>query len=130
MRQRGNLRLLLNANLWPKMPISLMDGGKVGVLSALMLFHGLILMIFSQRHSRGPSQTSSAWRLCVSFVAKMATTDIQCPPSSCTSAYSELLLFFLHRSNLRLLSAHQIQHVQLLEMPICLPMHEVGMVNT
>ncbi|KAL0054625.1 hypothetical protein WJX82_000112 [Trebouxia sp. C0006] len=28
MRQRGNFRLLLNANLWPHMPVSMMDGGK------------------------------------------------------------------------------------------------------
>ena len=28
MRQRGNLRLLLNANLWPEMAINEMDGGK------------------------------------------------------------------------------------------------------
>ncbi|KAK9830926.1 hypothetical protein WJX81_006430 [Elliptochloris bilobata] len=28
MRQRGNLRLLLNANLWPEMKVTLMDGGK------------------------------------------------------------------------------------------------------
>jgi RanBP1 domain len=29
MRQRGNLRLLLNAALWPEMPVNVMDGGKV-----------------------------------------------------------------------------------------------------
>lgn len=29
MRQRGNLRLLMNANLWREMPVSKMDGGKV-----------------------------------------------------------------------------------------------------
>lgn len=29
MRSKGNLRLLLNANLWPDMKITLMDGGKV-----------------------------------------------------------------------------------------------------
>lgn len=29
MRQRGNFRLLLNANLWPQMPVSMMDGNKV-----------------------------------------------------------------------------------------------------
>lgn len=29
MRQRGNFRLLLNANLWPHMPVSMMDGNKV-----------------------------------------------------------------------------------------------------
>ena len=28
MRQRGNLRLLLNANLWPEMAVNEMDGGK------------------------------------------------------------------------------------------------------
>lgn len=28
MRQRANLRLLLNANLWPQMAVSQMDGGK------------------------------------------------------------------------------------------------------
>ncbi|KAL3133297.1 hypothetical protein ABBQ38_007177 [Trebouxia sp. C0009 RCD-2024] len=28
MRQRGNFRLLLNANLWPHMPVSMMDGNK------------------------------------------------------------------------------------------------------
>ena len=36
MRARGNLRLLLNANLWPEMKVTLMDGGKVlpmGVLA-------------------------------------------------------------------------------------------------
>lgn len=32
MRQRGNLRLLLNANLWPQMPVSMMDGGKASFL--------------------------------------------------------------------------------------------------
>jgi Ran-binding protein 3 len=30
MRQRGNLRLLLNANLWPDMKVITMDGNKVG----------------------------------------------------------------------------------------------------
>lgn len=30
MRQRGNLRLLMNANLWPDMPAARMEGGKVG----------------------------------------------------------------------------------------------------
>ena len=29
MRQRGNLRLLLNANLWAEMQVSKMEGGKV-----------------------------------------------------------------------------------------------------
>ena len=29
MRQRGNQRLVLNANLWPEMKVTLMDGGKV-----------------------------------------------------------------------------------------------------
>lgn len=29
MRQRGNLRLLMNANLWRDMPVSKMEGGKV-----------------------------------------------------------------------------------------------------
>ena len=29
MRQRGNLRLLLNANLWAEMQVTKMDGGKV-----------------------------------------------------------------------------------------------------
>ncbi len=28
MRARGNLRLLLNGNLWPEMKVTLMDGGK------------------------------------------------------------------------------------------------------
>ena len=32
MRQRGNLRLLLNANLFPGMKLTPMDGGKVGTL--------------------------------------------------------------------------------------------------
>ena len=32
MRQRGNFRLLLNANLWPHMPVSMMDGGKASCL--------------------------------------------------------------------------------------------------
>ena len=35
MRQRGNFRLLLNANLWPQMLVSMMDGNKVSVLSRL-----------------------------------------------------------------------------------------------
>lgn len=30
MRQKGNLRLLLNANLWAEMQVSKMEGGKVG----------------------------------------------------------------------------------------------------
>ena len=30
MRQRGNLRLLLNANLWADMQVTKMEGGKVG----------------------------------------------------------------------------------------------------
>lgn len=30
MRQRGNLRLLLNANLWAEMHVTKLDGGKVG----------------------------------------------------------------------------------------------------
>jgi hypothetical protein len=34
MRQRGNLRLLLNANLWDDMAVSVMDGG-VGVTFAV-----------------------------------------------------------------------------------------------
>jgi hypothetical protein len=29
MRQRGNLRLLLNANLWADMQVTKMEGGKV-----------------------------------------------------------------------------------------------------
>ena len=29
MRQKGNLRLLLNANLWAEMQVSKMEGGKV-----------------------------------------------------------------------------------------------------
>jgi len=29
MRQRGNHRLLMNANLWPEMKVTPMDGGKV-----------------------------------------------------------------------------------------------------
>ena len=29
MRQKGNLRLLLNANLWGEMQVSRMEGGKV-----------------------------------------------------------------------------------------------------
>lgn len=29
MRSRGQLRLLMNANLWPDMKITAMDGGKV-----------------------------------------------------------------------------------------------------
>jgi hypothetical protein len=29
MRQKGNLRLLMNANLWPEMQLTPMDGGKV-----------------------------------------------------------------------------------------------------
>ena len=32
MRQRGNFRLLLNANLWPQMPVIMMDGGKASFL--------------------------------------------------------------------------------------------------
>mmetsp|Transcript_25015 Transcript_25015/g.62955 ORF Transcript_25015/g.62955 Transcript_25015/m.62955 type:complete len:398 (-) Transcript_25015:748-1941(-) len=35
MRQRGNLRLLLNANLWPGINVALMDGGK-GVTFAVI----------------------------------------------------------------------------------------------
>lgn len=34
MRQRGNFRLLLNANLWPQMPVSMMDGNKVSCTEA------------------------------------------------------------------------------------------------
>jgi hypothetical protein len=34
MRQRGNLRLLLNANLWDDMAVNVMDGG-VGVTFAV-----------------------------------------------------------------------------------------------
>lgn len=34
MRQRGNLRLLLNANLWADMAVNIMDGG-VGVTFAV-----------------------------------------------------------------------------------------------
>lgn len=34
MRQRGNLRLLLNANLWPDMAVNSMDGG-MGVTFAV-----------------------------------------------------------------------------------------------
>ena len=34
MRQRGNLRLLLNANLWDEMAVNVMDGG-LGVTFAL-----------------------------------------------------------------------------------------------
>lgn len=34
MRQRGNLRLLLNANLWSDMAVNRMDGG-LGVTFAL-----------------------------------------------------------------------------------------------
>lgn len=34
MRQRGNLRLLLNANLWEDMAVNAMDGG-VGVTFAV-----------------------------------------------------------------------------------------------
>jgi hypothetical protein len=29
MRQKGNLRLLMNANLWGEMQVSKMEGGKV-----------------------------------------------------------------------------------------------------
>lgn len=29
MRQKGNLRLLMNANLWAEMQVSKMEGGKV-----------------------------------------------------------------------------------------------------
>ena len=32
MRQKGNLRLLMNANLWGEMQVSLMEGGKVSSL--------------------------------------------------------------------------------------------------
>ena len=36
MRARGNLRLLLNANLWPEMKVTLMDGGKVLPMAILL----------------------------------------------------------------------------------------------
>ena len=42
MRQRGNLRLLLNANLWPDMKVVPMDGGKVRMPA---LSPGSILML-------------------------------------------------------------------------------------
>ena len=35
MRQRANLRLLLNANLWPQMVVSQMDGGKGATLAVV-----------------------------------------------------------------------------------------------
>jgi Ran-binding protein 3 len=31
MRSKGNFRLLLNANLWPEMKVTPMDGGKVSL---------------------------------------------------------------------------------------------------
>ena len=38
MRQRGNLRLLLNANLFPGMKLTPMDGGKVGRLFQILIY--------------------------------------------------------------------------------------------
>lgn len=32
MRQKGNLRLLLNANLWAEMQLTMMEGGSVGFI--------------------------------------------------------------------------------------------------
>ena len=41
MRQRGNLRLLLNANLWPDMAVNQMDGGKGATLAVVEALCGV-----------------------------------------------------------------------------------------
>lgn len=41
MRQRGNFRLLLNANLWPQMPVSMMDGNKVSCTGFCQMLQAL-----------------------------------------------------------------------------------------
>lgn len=38
MRQRGHHRLLMNANLWPQMKVTPMDGGKVGLVDQDRVF--------------------------------------------------------------------------------------------
>ncbi len=47
MRSKGNLRLLMNANLWPDMIVTKMEGGKVGSDWSYMgtCCHGVVAMI-------------------------------------------------------------------------------------
>ena len=58
MRQRGNLRLLLNANLWPKMPVSMMDGGKVRLPADCYAAYHIIHLCVGCVTKAGPDKTT------------------------------------------------------------------------
>ena len=47
MRNRGNFRLLLNANIWPGMTVTPMDGGKV---AGSQLYYGPELLVMMPKN--------------------------------------------------------------------------------